>query len=88
MSQYWVLNSVLLDKITLLDRLTLLAGGLSSNYQSFCDPRLNYTQSLEMAMQVSLRTTICNTVLIESRVIAVVVVVLNDITMLTVLTMQ
>jgi len=27
--------------------------GLSSNYQSFCDPRLNYTQSLEMAMQIT-----------------------------------
>eukprot|EP00658_Telonema_sp_P-2_P009818 TRINITY_DN13658_c0_g2_i1.p1 TRINITY_DN13658_c0_g2~~TRINITY_DN13658_c0_g2_i1.p1 ORF type:complete len:415 (+),score=100.68 TRINITY_DN13658_c0_g2_i1:288-1532(+) len=27
--------------------------GLGSNYQSFCDPRLNYTQSLEMALQIT-----------------------------------
>jgi len=27
--------------------------GLSTNYQSFCDPRLNYNQSLEMAMQIT-----------------------------------
>jgi len=26
---------------------------LSRNYQSFCDPRLNYQQSLEMAMQIT-----------------------------------
>ncbi len=31
----------------------LNAGGLSSNYQSYCDPRLNYEQSLEMAFLIS-----------------------------------
>jgi 3-deoxy-7-phosphoheptulonate synthase len=32
---------------------------LSTNYQSFCDPRLNYTQSLDMAFCVAreLRST-------------------------------
>lgn len=28
-------------------------GDLSTNYQSFCDPRLNYSQSLEMAMRIT-----------------------------------
>ena len=35
----------------------LSANDLASNYQSFCDPRLNYTQSLEMAFLIAERLT-------------------------------
>ncbi|MEX2395523.1 MAG: 3-deoxy-7-phosphoheptulonate synthase [Balneolales bacterium] len=31
----------------------LNAAGLKSNYKSYCDPRLNYQQSLEMAFLIA-----------------------------------